>query len=392
MAVKTLFLTLRTFSATGGIEKVSRVVGKSLYEMGAIQPANNLSILSMYDGSGEVDERYFPLRVFTGFGKKKSRFVLEALRQGIKSNQVILSHINLLLAGFLIKIFSPRTRLILFAHGIEVWSPLPRWKQYMLGKCDLVIAVSRFTRGRMIEVHGLDTKKISVLNNCLDPFLQPPSDNEKSPELLRRYGLTPSNIVLITLTRLSSKEQYKGYDNVLYALNKLKKDYPAIKYLIIGKYDASEKQRVGHLIDELQLQDDIVLTGFIPEEELAEHYNIADCYIMPSKKEGFGIVFIEAMYYGKPVIAGNKDGSADALDNGRFGVLINPDDKEAITGAIRAVINNKAAYVPDTNEVKKLFGYEGYREKLWGLLAPWPSNSQRGDECKKHPNPAAPGE
>ena len=368
MAGKTLFLTLRTFSATGGIEKVSRVVGKSLYEIGAGQPGNKLSILSMYDLSGEVDEKYFPASVFTGFGKKKSRFVFAAVSQGIKCDQVILSHINLLLAGFLIKLCSPRTRLILFAHGIEVWSPLPRLKKYMLGKCDLVLAVSRFTKGRMMEVHGLDEKKISVLNNCLDPFLQPPLDNEKSAELLLRYGLTPSNIVLITLTRLSSKEQYKGYDNVLYALKTLKNDFPSIKYLIIGKYDATEKQRVDGLIDKLQLQEDIVFTGFIPEEELAEHYHIADCYIMPSKKEGFGIVFIEAMFYGKPVIAGNKDGSADALDNGRFGVLINPDDKEAITRAIKAVLSNKAAYLPDTNEVKKQFGYDGYREKLRALL------------------------
>ncbi len=368
MAGKTLFLTLRTFSATGGIEKVSRVVGKSLYEMEAGQPGNNLSILSMYDLSGEVDEKYFPASVFTGFGKKKSRFVFAAFRKGIKSNQVILSHINLLLAGFLIKIISPRTRLILFAHGIEVWNTLPRWKKYMLGKCDLVIAVSRFTRGRMMEVHGLHEKKISILNNCLDPFLQPPQQKDKSAALLQRYGLTTGNIVLTTLTRLSSKEQYKGYDNVLYALNKLKKDYPAIKYMIIGKYDDVEKQRVDTLIDSLQLRADIIFTGFIPDAELAEHYNIADCYIMPSKKEGFGIVFIEAMYYGKPVIAGNKDGSTDALDDGRFGVLINPDDKEAITRAIKTIINNKAAYVPDTNEVKKLFGYDGYREKLRELL------------------------
>ena len=94
---------------------------------------------------------------------------------------------------------------------------------------------------------------------------------------------------------------------------------------------------------------------------------------MPSKKEGFGIVFIEAMYYGKPVIAGNKDGSADALDNGNFGLLINPDDQQEISDAIVKVISNKTAFIPNLQDVMDKFSYPVYKNKLRTILAAFAS-------------------
>lgn len=364
----TLLLTLRIFSATGGIEKVSRVVGKALYEISGETNDSALKVYSMYDESADVDEKYFPKSLFTRFGRKKLQFVIAAFWQGIKCKRVILSHSNLLVPGVLIKLFSPKTKLILLAHGIEVWSSFPSWKKYLLGKCDQVFAVSNFTKSKMIQVHGIDETKVIVLNNCLDPFLPAPFESGKSSSLLNRYRLTKDDLVLITLTRLSSKEQYKGYDNVLYAIRELKITIPQIKYILVGKYDEAEKERVDTLILSLQLQDNIIFTGFIPDDELAAHYSIADLYIMPSKKEGFGLVFIEAMYYGKPVIAGNKDGSVDALRNGKFGLLINPDDREEITNAIIKVINNKTAFIPSQSDVIAEFSYPRYKEKLKKML------------------------
>ncbi len=343
-------------------------MGKALYELSGGHGGEAFKVFSMYDKQDDLNEKYFPASVFKGFHKNKLRFVFEATRQGIKSEQVIISHCNLLLAGFLIKLLSPKTRVVLLAHGIEVWSPLPSWKKYMLGKCDQVLAVSSFTKDRMLAAFSLEEKRITVLNNCLDPFLPLPGDTIKNQELLNRYGLMPDNIVLLTITRLSSKEQYKGYDNVLYAVKDLKEKYPLIKYLLVGKYDEKERRRVDKIIAALKLEGNMIFAGFIPDEELADHYNIADLYIMPSKKEGFGIVFLEAMYYGKPVIAGNKDGSADALNNGKFGLLINPDDRQEISNAIIKVISNKTAFIPDLQEVMEKFSYPVYKEKLRKII------------------------
>jgi glycosyltransferase involved in cell wall biosynthesis len=359
-----LFLTLRVFSATGGIEKVCKVVCKALDELKDEKQVDQLSVLSMYDTANDVDEKYLKPTMFNGYSQQKISFVRDALKQGLNSKVVILSHINLLSIGYLIKLFSPKTKLVLFAHGIEVWGPVSGIRKKMLNSCDLILSVSQYTKDKMAGELGLDEKKITVFNNCLDPYLPAPLSTGKDTALKVQYGIADDAVVLMTLTRLSSKELYKGYDHVLYALNQLKSQYPQIKYLIIGRYDAGEKSRLDAIIEKYSLQPYVVFTGYINDEELARHYSLADIYVMPSKKEGFGIVFIEAMYYGLPVIAGNKDGSVDALCNGRLGILVNPDDQDEINHAIKKMIQEKDQYLPDNTLVMERFSYTSYKNKL----------------------------
>ena len=112
-----------------------------------------------------------------------------------------------------------------------------------------------------------------------------------------------------------------------------------------------------------------MLAGYVPEEELALHFLMADLYVMPSTKEGFGIVFIEAMYYGLPVIAGNTDGSTDALLNGKLGLLIQPNNPQEIEFAVNKIINNKNIYKPNHQLLMENFGYNAYKKKLEKILS-----------------------
>ena len=365
----TLFLTLRVFSATGGIEKVCRVAGKALNELSEELDGQKVKIFSLYDNTADVNDKYFPTAIFAGFDKHRTNFLRAALNKGIGCHTIILSHVNLLIVGFIIRILSPKTKLILLAHGIEVWRNFPAWKKKMLHKCDQILPVSDFTKKKMMQLYQLPEEKFTVLNNCLDPFLPSPLQSQKDNNLLARYGILGNDQVLLSLTRMAFKDRYKGYDQVIQAVHQLKESYPLIKYLVVGKYDAMEKKRLDIVINGLCLADHIILAGFIPEEELAAHYNLADLFIMPSQKEGFGIVFIEAMFYGKPVIAGNMDGSTDALKNGHFGLLVNPASQQQITNAIIEVLGNKQKYIPEHAEVMEYFGYEVYKKKLKGILA-----------------------
>jgi phosphatidyl-myo-inositol dimannoside synthase len=359
MNKKVLFLTLRVFSATGGIEKVCKVVSMALNEL-----SQNLQVLSMYDNTTEVDKKYTGAAIFKGYNQQKLKFVWDAIFKGIKMDIVILSHINLLSIGYLIKLLSPKTKIVLYAHGIEVWGPLSGLRKKMLHRCDTIIAVSNFTKEKMMAQYGLANEKVCVINNCIDPYLPVISHKEKDELLKKRYNISGSDIVLLTLTRLSSKELYKGYDSVLIALTHLKNQFPNIKYLIVGKYDIAEKNRLDKIISDHSLQQYVVLSGYIPDEELAKHYCLADIYVMPSKKEGFGIVFIEAMHYGLPVIAGDKDGSVDALYNGKLGILIDPDDQEEINNAINNIILDRVKYLPDRNLLAEAFSFSNFKDKL----------------------------
>lgn len=361
-----LFLTLRTFSATGGIEKVSRIAGKALAEI-IEKESGELHVYSMYDGSGDADARYISPSIFSGFGQKKIAFTAHAIAKGVKSDVVVLSHLNLLIIGYIIKLLSAKTRFILYTHGIEAWQPLPLWKRKLLKKVDCMFAVSHFTRNKMVSLQGVDENMVKVLNNCLDPFLPEPASG-KDEQLTKKYGLKKDAPVLLTLSRLSSHDRDKGYDKVLRSVKDLKAEFPTLKYIIAGKYEPAEKAWLDELIEAMKLKDAIIFTGYVKDEELAAHFSIADVYIMPSIKEGFGIIFIEAMYYGLPVIAGNKDGSVDALCNGELGVLVDPDNQQEINNALRSVLLKKSAYVPDKRKLLDRFGYDTYKRNFQELL------------------------
>lgn len=381
MPNRILFLTLKVFSATGGIEKVSRIAGKALYDEAGAKGAT-LRVFSLHDREGEVQEKYFPAEVFRGFGGRRIAFVLRSLREGRGAALVLLSHVNLLSVGYAIKKTSPGTKLVLLGHGIEVWDPVPAWKRRMLQACDRVLPVSEFTSRKMQDLYGLAAERMRVLNNGLDPHLPPPVAG-RSARLLQQYGLPPGARVLLTLTRLSEKDWYKGYDDVIMALRSLKKGDPSLRYLLLGKYDREEKARLDRLIAQQGLEGEVIFTGFVPDEELAEHFSIADIYIMPSRKEGFGIVFIEALYYGLPVIAGRVDGSVDALDGGKLGALVNPDDPGEIRETLRLALRQGKSTVPANGTVLARFGFPAYKKALWEAIEPFLQPAEREEQTTK---------
>lgn len=370
MPKKVLFLTLKTFSFTGGIEKVCRVLTRTLYDL-SVKDLIAPKAFSMYDKSADRDAKYILKEQFKGFHGNKIGFSLAAISEGIRSKTVILSHINLLFIALIIKKLSPTTKIVVFAHGIEVWREIKIWKGDFLRKDCEIWAVSTYTALQMQQRHKVPAENIKVLNNCLDPFLEIPSDFRKPADLLERYTLKSSDPVVFTLTRLSSSELYKGYDLVIETIPELVKMFPTIRYLIAGKADPSEQNRLSQLISENNLQDHVTLLGFVPEEELSEHFLLSDVFVMPSRKEGFGIVFIEAAACGCKTISGNQDGSVDALLGGKLGTLVSPTDKNAIYEAMKA--NLSLLRTDDSSAaVQKLcvdnFSYSNYYKKLKELI------------------------
>jgi glycosyltransferase involved in cell wall biosynthesis len=279
-----------------------------------------------------------------------------------------MSHVNLLLVGILIKMINPGVKLVLIAHGIEVWRPVAAWKRYLLQRISLFLPVSHFTQDKMRSLYRIPEEKFRVMYNCLDPFLELPLHKARDTGIMARYGLQPGDKILLTVTRMADTEMYKGYDKVIHAMAALIKKHPNLHYLLVGKYGSKEKARLDEMIAAYGLKGAVQFAGFVPDEELPAHFRLADVFVMPSQKEGFGLVFIEAMYYGLPVIAGNADGSVDALLNGELGLLVNPTDTAAIQDAIEQVLANPEKYKPDQHKLMGHFSYEGYKEKWKEVL------------------------
>ena len=108
--------------------------------------------------------------------------------------------------------------------------------------------------------------------------------------------------------------------------------------------------------------------GFVAENELKDYYAAADIFIMPSTGEGFGISLIEAAYFGKKVIAGNMDGSVDALQNGKFGKLVNPYQVNEIAEAITTYVKEPKPSIDFQKDVFETFCYDTYKRRIEEIL------------------------
>jgi len=370
MLKRIVLLTLQTFSTTGGIQKMTRTLGNSLQTVAALHNWD-FKLWSVYDKDEDLMPQYLSPKRFKGFNVKRNSFTFKAIRVAKSSNVIIITHINMAVIGLLAKFINPRCEVWLIAHGIEVWRPLSSARKLFLKKCDKIVCVSSFTKREMTRWHNVSADKCVVLNNAIDSFISPPSNFDKPKHLQQKYGLANDDMILFTLTRLAATEQYKGYEQVIKVLNKIKVNFPKIKYVLSGQYDASEEARIKQLAKQHSVDDIIILTGFISERELADHFLLADLFVLPSKKEGFGIVFIEAMSFGLPVICGNVDGSLDAIRNGELGKAVNPDDLDEIQSSIEAYLQ-KPLEVEDRQNLQHLclhyFNQDNYINKLQQLL------------------------
>ncbi|MBW7913293.1 MAG: glycosyltransferase family 4 protein [Taibaiella sp.] len=371
MKQRVLFLNLTTFSKTGGIERFNKCFLKALSELDDMGIVESRSI-SAYDIV--VDERYYSSKKYKGFGTNKPAFVVQSILAARKSDIIFLGHINMAVVGVLIKKMFPLKKVVLITHGIDVWRPLNGARAKILGIVDKIFSVSNFTKSKLIELHNVLSDRVQVFPNTIDPFFPIPSDVTAIDTLDKRYGIEKTDFVIYTLTRLSSTELFKGYDRVIEAMGELVKEHKNIKYVIAGKYDTAEKQRIDELIKQYSLEGHVLLAGYIDEGELVDHYRMADVFIMPSKKEGFGIVFIEALVCGLPVVAGNADGSVDALVNGELGTLVNPDSTEDIKSAIlRHLEMSDRDNVQERLDIRRKtlgnFSFEKYRQRLEDFIA-----------------------
>jgi glycosyltransferase involved in cell wall biosynthesis len=185
--------------------------------------------------------------------------------------------------------------------------------------------------------------------------------------LRQKYGIEPDEKVVLTVARLDHRERYKGYDRIIEALPAIQRKCGPVRFLIVGS--GEDQARVEALAREQGIDASVSFAGFVAADALVDHYRLADVFAMPSTGEGFGIVFLEAMACGTPVIGGNRDGSVDALDGGRLGLLVEPLDIDAISRAVCTMLEKQGPewWFDRTrlhDAVVERFGQSAFRERL----------------------------
>jgi glycosyltransferase involved in cell wall biosynthesis len=161
----------------------------------------------------------------------------------------------------------------------------------------------------------------------------------RRPQLFSPHDIDVDDKVILTIGRLDASERYKGHDQLLQALPAVQAACGAVRLLIIGEGD--DRGRLESMSYALGVQRSVTFCGFVPVEHLAGYYALADAFAMPSTGEGFGVVFLESMGCGTPVLAGSRDGSVDALDRGRLGLLVDPTDTRAVAAGLIALLKRQ---------------------------------------------------
>jgi glycosyltransferase involved in cell wall biosynthesis len=364
-----LFAALKIFSATGGIEKFNRSFAKALAE-NAISHGWQVTIASAYDKAAH--NLYFPTAGFAGFASKRLRFTRTMLQWTRHYDTCIIGHINLSVIVAAGKMANPNCRFILIAHGIEMWKPLPWIQRTALHECRQIWSVSQFTRSNILQHNRIDADRISIFPNTIDPYFVQAKSREDVNILRQQLGIQQQSQIVLTVARLATTEQYKGYDHVFHVLPALRRQFPQLIYILAGTGDKQELSRLKQMASELEISDAVLFTGFVPDDQLPLYYALADVFAMPSRKEGFGIVFLEAAYTGLRVVAGNADGSPEALLQGQLGSLIAPDDEDALVRTISEYLT-QPPLTPEAGEAQRQlieshFGFRVFKNRQAKML------------------------
>lgn len=352
---------------TGGIQHYSACCAQALRE---IYPEARLRIFSKNDIHSDAEANLH------GFGRWRGRFhspifAATALSWALRERPdfIFATHPHFM------KALVPLTRLgipcFTAAHGIEVWGQLSGRFGATMRAAAGILPVSEFTREKIHREADVPRAKMVVVPNTFRE--QNFAPGPKSPVLMERYCIEAGQPVILTIGRLSASERYKGQDQIILALPSLIQALPDLRYIIGGRGD--DEPRLRALAAELGVEKHVTFTGFIPDSELADHYRLADLYVMPSTGEGFGIVYLESLACGRPCLVGDQDASPEAIDHGRLGFIVPPRDGEKIAAAILSFFRRDHGkpwlHEPDTlhREVVRLYGQQAFRGCLQRALS-----------------------
>lgn len=228
---------------------------------------------------------------------------------------------------------------LLTIFGIEAWKPSrSALSNVLLHRCRAVVSISEVTRTRFCGWSGFGGATY-VLPNAI--HLERYGIRSRRPDLVERYGLQGKR-VLLTVGRLAGAERYKGFDEVMEVLSELP---PDVVYLIAGSGSDAERLRQRAL--DLGVAPRVIFTGGFAEADKPDLYNLADVYAMPSRGEGFGFVFLEALASGVPAVGSKHDGGREALLGGRLGLLVDPANPAEIRAAITELLERSERRIPE---------------------------------------------
>jgi glycosyltransferase involved in cell wall biosynthesis len=195
-------------------------------------------------------------------------------------------------------------------------------------RADVVVSTSRYSRARIVEAYGVPVAKVVIVPELID---LPAWETETRPQ----GGTEADPPAILTVAHMYPR---KNLGLLLKAFARLRDAGVAFQGWIVG--NGPSRQVWERLRDSLALQDRVTFLGTLSRRQLVERYRRAAIFCLPSRQEGFGIVFLEAMACGKPVVAARAGAVPETVADGECGLLLDPDDPEALARALTALLRD----------------------------------------------------
>ena len=228
---------------------------------------------------------------------------------------------------------------VLSIHGGDIFDPskllsphdtigLKQTVRKMLMKADRVVAQSSDTKSNAEKYYGVD-RKIDVVPLGIRPNPHPAKSRQD-------LGLPADKYIFSTIGRLVKR---KNLEDLLHIIKEIQISTPSI-LLIMG--DGPEKDFIETRIRNLRIEGSVRLLGKVSDEQKYEYLNVSDGYLSTAIHEGFGIVFLEAMECGLPVICYDRGGQRDFLKSGKTGYLVELGNKAEFASRLRDMLKSPA--------------------------------------------------
>jgi phosphatidylinositol alpha-1,6-mannosyltransferase len=245
-----------------------------------------------------------------------------------RRTRVIVTHLHLAPAALA---FAARgASLTTMLCGVEAWTLVSRPQRAALEHAARLIAISRYTRDGFQQANPrFAARAIEVCHLGVEPL----ADMEAAP------AVPPSALIV---GRMASDERYKGHDALLEIWPDVGAAVPGASLRIVG--DGDDRARLEDKAVSLALGDRVTFLGRVDDEALQREYQRCMAFVMPSRDEGFGFVFVEAMRAARACV-GSHGAAAEIITHGETGLLVEPDSRTQLLQAVVRLLRDRPATV-----------------------------------------------
>jgi len=311
------------------------------------------------------------IEINAGSKKEKIRSALNAVITIflLRPQLVICTHVHLVplvlrLRGIL------KFKVVVCCHGVEVWNIKRRSILHSLQEVDEIWPVSAFTELKIQEQIVEVQSKSNILPNTINAKSYVIENDVDS--LREEIKLSREYFIFLTVNRFERSESFHSYEAFLPVFERINQQNLKTLWICIG--GGNDYSRFQRKVEISKASDSILLTGRIPDQELQKFYRASDVFVMPSKLEGFGIVYLEAAASGLYCIGGNQDGAREVIFDPDIGFTCYPDDEAALEEHILTVMKDSKELLSidsKKNRRKKIlirFGLKPFKKNLKQLL------------------------